>query len=172
MRSPKTQRGFGLQGMLIMGAVMGVMALGFLWYYKDSQATIQAQAQVMATQQVQIAEHDEIIKQHKKDKAMQFKITEQIANAFNDSREEVDGLRNKFDKVNAATKKKRDIGKLASSRKAKRIEKIINNATNNVFRCYEILSGDPLTADELAATKKSQANNECASIANPNYTAK
>jgi hypothetical protein len=39
----RKQRGFGLQGMLVMGAVMGVMALGFLWYYKDSQATIKRQ---------------------------------------------------------------------------------------------------------------------------------
>lgn len=168
----RKQKGFGLQGMLIMGAVMGVMALGFLWYYKDSQARIEAQAQLLAAQQVQIAQNEEIIKQNKEDREMQRRISEQIAIAFDESRQEVDELRNKFDKVNEATKKKRDIGKLAASRKAKRIEKIINNATDNVFRCYEILSGVPRTAEEIAATKKSQANNECPSIANPNYIPK
>ena len=155
-----------------MGVVVAMMAGGFYLYYKDSQATIRAQAQVMATQQVQIAEHDEIMKQIKEDTKLQTQIAAQIAEAFNSSREEVDELRNKFDKINEASQKQRDIGKLAAGRKAKRIEKIINNATKNVFRCYEILSGDPLTADELAATKKSQANNECSNIANPNYTAK
>ena len=167
----KRQSGFA-QIYIVMAVVGAMMAGGFYLYYKDSQATIQAQAQVMATQQVQIAEHDKIIEQYKTDKELQARITEQMANAFNDSRQEVDDLRSKFDKVNEATQKQRDIGKLASSRKAKRIEKIINNATKNVFRCYEILSGDPLTAEEIAATKKSQANNECPAIANPNYTAK
>ena len=166
------QRGFGLQGMLVMGAVMGVMALGFLWYYKDSQATIRAQAQVMATQQVQIEEFNEIREQFEADKAQQAIITEQIAIAFDESRQAVDDLREKFEKVNEETKKKRDIGKLAAGKKAKRIEKIINRATDNVFRCYEILSGVPRTEEEISATKKSQANNECPTIANPNYTAK
>ena len=167
----RKQRGFGLQGMLVMGAVMAVMAFGFVWYYKDSQAKIEAQAQLIAAQSVQIAEHEEIVKQFEADKVLQSRITEQIAVAFDESRQEVDDLRNRFEKVNEATKKQRDIGKLAAGRKAKRIEKIINRATDNVFRCYEILSGVPRTAEEIAATKKSQANNECPTIANPNYTA-
>ena len=167
----KKQAGFGTI-YIVMAVVVASMAGGFYLYYKDSQATIQAQAQVMAVQQVKIAEHDKIVEQYNADKESQAKIAEQIAIAFNDSRGEVDELRTKFDKINEATQKKRDIGKLASSRKAKRIEKIINNATKNVFRCYEILSGDPLTAEEIAATKKTQANNECASNANTNYTAK
>lgn len=167
----KKQKGFA-QVYLVMGVVVLMMAGGFYLYYQDSQARIEAQAQLIAAQQVKIAEHDEVVKQFEEDKALQSKITEQIAIAFDESRQEVDVLRDKFDKVNEATKKKRDIGKLASSRKAKRIEKIINRATANVFRCYEILSGVPRTAEEIAATKKSQANNECPTIANPNYTAK
>ena len=167
----KKQSGFA-QIYLVMGVVVLMMAGGFYLYYKDSQATIRAQAQVMATQQVQIAEFDTIMEQAKADRAQQAKITEQMAIAFNESREAVDDLKDKFEKVNEATKKKRDIGKLAAGRKAKRIEKIINRATDKVFRCYEILSGIPLTAEEIAATKKSQANNECPHIANPNYIAK
>lgn len=167
----KNQKGFA-QIYLVMGVVVAMMAGGFYLYYKDSQATIRAQAQVMAAQEVKIAEHEEIVKQIAEDTKLQTQIAANIAQAFNDSREEVDELRNKFDKINEATQKKRDIGKLAAGRKAKRIEKIINNATKKVFRCYEILSGDPLTAEEIAATKKSQANNECPNIANPNYTAK
>ena len=40
------------------------------------------------------------------------------------------------------------------------------------MRCLEIASGSPLTAQELAATKKSEANNECPDLANPNYIPK
>jgi hypothetical protein len=125
----RKQKGFA-QIYLVMGVVVLMMAGGFYLYYKDSQATIRAQAQVMAAQQVQIAEHEEIVKQFQEDKALQLEITKQIGIAFDESRQEIDDLRNKFDKINEATQKQRDIGKLASSRKAKRIEKKDNQ------QCY------------------------------------
>jgi len=62
----------------------------------------------------------------------------------------------------------RDIGQLAVD-KTKAIEKIINNASENAQRCFEILTGSPLTEKEKNATKKSEVNPECPSIANPNY---
>ena len=37
------------------------------------------------------------------------------------------------------------------------------------MRCVEIASGAPLTEKEKTATKKSEINSECPSIANPNY---
>ena len=49
------------------------------------------------------------------------------------------------------------------------VVKIINRASKNEMRCYEIASGSPLTEEELAATKKSQINGECPGSANPNY---
>ena len=75
---------------------------------------------------------------------------------------ELDDLNKRFNKNN------RDIGKLAVD-KTKVIEKIINNATDNAQRCFDILTGSPLTAKEKNATKKSEINPECPSIANPNY---
>ena len=65
-------------------------------------------------------------------------------------------------------KKNRDIGKLAIE-KTKVIEKIINNGSVNANRCIEIASGAELTDKEKNATKKSEINPECPSIANPNY---
>ena len=49
------------------------------------------------------------------------------------------------------------------------VVKIINKASNNANRCIAIATGSPLTEDEIAATKKSQINGECPSLANPNY---
>ena len=65
-------------------------------------------------------------------------------------------------------KKNRDIGKLASA-KTKSIERITNGASALATRCIEIASGSPLTEKEKNATKKSEINTECPSIANPNY---
>ena len=73
----------------------------------------------------------------------------------------------KFNKVNASGKK-RDVGALAL-KKAKIMEKVINKGTINANRCFEIATGSPLTEKEKNATKKSQINPECPSIANPNY---
>jgi len=65
-------------------------------------------------------------------------------------------------------KKNRDVGKLAIA-KTKSIERITNNASIAANRCIEIASGAKLTEKEINATKKSEINTECPSIANPNY---
>ena len=65
-------------------------------------------------------------------------------------------------------KKQRDIGKLAVER-TKVIERIVNKGSVNATRCIEIAMGSPLTDNEIKATKKSEINSECPSIANPNY---
>ena len=49
------------------------------------------------------------------------------------------------------------------------IERITNGASALATRCIEIASGSPLTEAEKNATKKSEINPECPSIANPNY---
>jgi hypothetical protein len=49
------------------------------------------------------------------------------------------------------------------------IERVINKGSDNATRCIEIASGSPLTEKEKNATKKSEINPECPSIANPAY---
>ena len=58
---------------------------------------------------------------------------------------------------------------LAAIAKTKSIERITNGASALATRCIEIASGSPLTEAEKNATKKSEINSECPSIANPNY---
>ena len=77
-------------------------------------------------------------------------------------KKDLDDLDKRFNKG------KRDVGKLAIE-KTKLIEKIINKGSVNAKRCIEIASGAPLTEKEINATKKSEINPECPSIANPNY---
>ena len=77
-------------------------------------------------------------------------------------KKDLDDLDNRFNKGG------RDFGKIAIA-KDKAIQRIINKATANALRCVEISSGATLTEKELLATKKSEINTECPSIANPNY---
>ena len=67
-----------------------------------------------------------------------------------------------------AEAKVRDIGKLAVER-SRSVERVINNASDKAMRCVEIAMGSPLTEKEINATKRSEINSECPSIANPNY---
>ena len=77
-------------------------------------------------------------------------------------KKDLDDLDKRFNKG------KRDVGKLAIE-KTKLIEKIINKGSVNAQRCIEIASGAELTEKEKNATKKSEINPECPSIANPKY---
>ena len=77
-------------------------------------------------------------------------------------KKDLDDLDNRFNKGG------RDFGKLAIE-KTETIQRIINGASDKVLRCVEIAGGAPLTEQEINATKKSEINRECPSIANPNY---
>ena len=77
-------------------------------------------------------------------------------------KKDLDDLDNRFNKDG------RDFGKIAIE-KTGAIERIINTGSVNAARCIEIASGAELTEQEINATKKSEINRECPSIANPNY---
>ena len=100
----------------------------------------------------------------------QQKDFQEILQANADMNKLVSNLKKDIDELDKRfAKKDRDFGKLAIE-KSKVIERIMNNGSNNAARCLEIASGAPLTEAEINATKKSEINSECPSIANPNYT--
>ena len=81
----------------------------------------------------------------------------------------VEGLKKDFNDLDQRFNKGgRDLGKVAIERTGA-IERIVNKATEKAARCIELASGAKHTEAELKATKKSEINTECPSIANPNY---
>jgi hypothetical protein len=48
------------------------------------------------------------------------------------------------------------------------VVRVINRASDNALRCFEVLTGAPLTPDEEAADKPSLYNRECPTI-HPKY---
>ena len=66
---------------------------------------------------------------------------------------------------------KHDFGQLAEARPDVAVG-IVNKEMDESNRCVEIATGSPLTESETNATKKSQTNGECPSLANPNYVPK
>ena len=114
-----------------------------------------------------VADQKAVIEQVQADFKKQQEISKKLQETNLTLAKELKDTEEKFNKVNASGKK-RDVGNLAI-KKSKIIEKVINKGTANANRCFEIATGSPLTEKEKNATKKSQINPECPSIANPNY---
>ena len=109
----------------------------------------------------------EVIAQAKADFESQRKITATLDAQNKALQAEFTALDKRFNKINGQGEV-RDIGKLADER-PKSVERVINGATTKAMRCVEIARGSPLTEKEKNATKKSEINSECPSIANPKY---
>ena len=109
-----------------------------------------------------VADQKALIENQKKDFQDILDANNKMNELVNVLKKDLEDLDKRFNKKN------RDVGKLAIA-KTKSIERITNGASALATRCIEIASGSPLTEKELNATKKSEINSECPSIANPNY---
>ena len=109
-----------------------------------------------------IADQKELIVKQQKDFQEILVANQEMNKLVNALKKDLDDLDKRFNKKN------RDVGKLAIA-KTKSVERITNGASALATRCIEIASGSPLTEAEKNATKKSEINTECPSIANPNY---
>lgn len=151
----------------IMIGVLAVALGGGYLYYKNNEEQKARLIAEMAIKETQIALQEKALKQAEEDRILMDEVITDLNNKFGAAQDDYDNLIKKFNKVSKHFGT-RDIGKLAENKPGP-IGKVITNASKNVLRCFEILSGSPLTVKELNATKPSQINSECPSIANPNY---
>ena len=114
-----------------------------------------------------IAEQKAVIEQQQKDFTAILAANKALEDSNRVLQAEFKNLDERFNKINSKGEV-RDIGKLAIERD-KAIERVINNASKKALRCVEIAMGAELTEKEKNATKKSEINSECPSLANPNY---
>lgn len=104
----------------------------------------------------------ELLQKQKEDFEDILESNKQLNKLISTLQKDLDDLDKRFNKG------KRDVGKLALER-AEAIERIINKGAENAARCIELASGAPHTEKELKATKNSEINPECPSLANPSY---
>ena len=150
-----------LIGIMLIGATGGI---AYVYKLKADNAVLK-ENQIKLEEAVE--EQQQVIAQQKEDFDKILQTNKELNNLTQVLQQDLDRLDDKFNKTNASGKK-RDIGDLANAR-PEAIERIINRATGNAIRCVEIAMGSPLTEKEINATKKSEINSECPSIANPNY---
>lgn len=114
-----------------------------------------------------VSEQQIVIEQQKKDFTAILAANKELEDKNRVLQTEFKNLDERFNKINGQGEV-RDIGKLAIERD-RAVERVINNASKKAMRCVEIAMGAELTEKEKNATKKSEINSECPSLANPNY---
>ena len=147
--------------MMLAGAGGGVI------YVKNLKADLATSEANNAKLETSINEQKAVIAQQAEDFKTILEANKKLEETNRTLTAEYNALDKRFNKINGKGEV-RDIGKLAEE-KAKLVERIINKASDKAMRCAEIAMGAPLTEKEKNATKKSEINSECPSIANPKY---
>ena len=149
-----------LKKYLIIAGVLGAVGFGLWKYYTYTQETIRVYAENAARAEMAQAETQAALEQTIKDLEKVQEKYNQVSADFNSAKKRVDGLQDKL--------KEHDLPFLAEQ-KPGLVEKILDKGSKDMLRCLEIISGDPLTEEELNVTTKSKANTQCPDLANPNY---
>ena len=152
---------FGWFGVIKYVLILSIIAggVGYVYKLRADNAVLKANAIKM---EMAYETQQKTIEKQKADFEEILEANRQMNILVQNLKEDLQNLDKRFNK------KGRDIGKLAE-KKPGLVENIINGATERAKRCVELASGAKHTEAELNATKKSEINPECPSIANPNY---
>lgn len=145
---------------LLLAGVLAAVGFGLWKYYTYTQETIRVYAENAARAEMAQAETQAALEQTIKDLEKVQEKYNQVSADFNSAKKRVDGLQDKL--------KEHDLPFLAEQ-KPGLVEKILDKGSKDMLRCLEIISGSPLTEEELNVTTKSKANTQCPDLANPNY---
>lgn len=137
---------------IIILAVLGGAGAGAYFYYKDTQARIAILTENNAKLELAIAQSEETIKTLEADFAAANEEIKKTNAAFAEIRRQNNRLSQKLGDM--------DLGAIAAE-KPDSIERAINRGTINAGRCFELLSGAPLTEEEQNATSGEIFNKEC-----------
>jgi len=144
----------GLGGKISTGlffVIVMLCGIGY-WYYNNSQDTIRILNQNNSKLETAVKTNEQTITtlNENHDRAMREiqSLNDDLASTRQRNRYLVEKLQ------------EHDLGFLANE-KPELVERTINNATEKAGRCFEILSGAPLTEKELSAENGQQFNSEC-----------
>lgn len=136
---------------ILIGIIL-IMGLGGYWYYTDSQKKMGRLIENNAQLEIAAQINEDTISSLQADYAAAQEETRRVNTAYIEIRRQNNRLSEKL----ADT----DLGMLAAERPDS-IERAVNRGTTNAGRCFELLSGAPLTEEEQNATTSSAFNQEC-----------
>ena len=151
-----------IQIVIILVVLMGAGGFGGWTYFQK----MQAENKVLQVEGIVLKENQTTLEQAITDQqeviAEKQRQAEQIQAANNALREETARLDQ--ERSNLAKKLGRHELDILAANKPGLVTRVINKASKNALRCFEVLTGSPLTQNEIEASKPSQYNAECPSI--------
>ena len=155
---------FGIGGAIkaIVALIIVAVIAGGIWYVTGLRADLAVSEANSAKLQEGIQQQQALMEQMREDIATIQKTNAELSAQNERQKKDVESLSRKFDK--------RDIGALAAE-KPEVIEKLVNRGSVNALRCLELASGAPLNDKEKSAKTPTEANRECPSLIDSDYTA-
>jgi cell division protein FtsB len=135
--------------LLVVIFVMG--GIGY-WYYTDTQERMAVLQENNAKLEIAVATNEAAIESLQADYAAAAAENTRLNEAYAEIRRQNSRLSSKLADM--------DLGLLAAE-KPESIERAVNRGTNNANRCFELLSGSPLTEEEQNAQNGEDFNKEC-----------
>ena len=139
-----------LAGLLLV-VIFVMSGIGY-WYYTDTQERMAVLQENNAKLEIAVATNEQAIESLQADYAAAAAENARLNEAYAEIRRQNSRLSSKLADM--------DLGLLAAE-KPESIERAVNRGTNNANRCFELLSGSPLTEEEQNAENGEDFNKEC-----------
>jgi cell division protein FtsB len=136
---------------IMIGIIIMMGGIGY-WYYTDTQNTIAVLTENNAKLNLAVATNEETIKTMAADFAAANEELKKTNAEFAATREQNNQLASKL--------QEHDL-ELTAAARPKSVQRLINGGSRNAGRCFELLSGSPLTEKEKNAKTDKSFNNEC-----------
>lgn len=142
----------GMKAAAVMALILLFTMGGFYLYYQDTQKRIAILVENNAKLETAVQTNEQAISSLKANIASANAELNRVNKAFTEARTQNRELTDRL--------AKHEIGMLAAN-KPGLVEGIINKASDKALRCFEIMSGSPLTEQERGAKDAKSFNSEC-----------
>jgi hypothetical protein len=151
---------------MLAALVIILIFSGGIWYVSGLRADLAISEENSKKMVEAVSQQQALIEQIQSEQKQIKEINTQLSATIKKQNNDLKELNNRFSTT--ASGKPRNFAQDAFEKPAA-VERAINRGTVNAFRCLELASGAELTEKERNATKLSEINKECPSLANPNY---
>ena len=148
-----------MKSWIFIGLLLSIMSGAAYFYYSTTQSTIQKLTENNAA----LEENNKTLETANEQNLSTIKDLEE---SYEEVQKNYEILQTRFQEIRSQNNELKErlgnheLGALAAA-KPELVENIINNASENALRCFELLSGAPLNEEELNAKNPRQFNSEC-----------
>ena len=142
--------GFGIK--IAIAAILFSVISGGYFYIQALQGKLEAAAEVQQRMEGVITQQKMVMEQQQADMKKMQAINAEVAKVAQQAQNDVNALNRKF--------QQRDLA-MSAAKKPAEVEVRVNRGTKDALRCNELVTGAPLTPDELSGKVK---NNICQNV--------